>query len=101
MFREALGRILEDLDDVEVARQWRPGRFDVAIVDEGDLADADLVIELLGTGGLVAVHREGEDRIIDLRGVSGLVDVVAAHLGITPSGDVVERDLQHDAGPAA
>lgn len=65
-----------------------PGRFDLALVGGATAVDAEIVVELLDSGGCVVIHHTEGDRVIELQDASGLVDVIAEHLGIVPTGVV-------------
>lgn len=107
IFRDSLVRVLGSTDQAEVVGLAPPphgaGRFDLAIVDAGVVADADVVVELLGAGGaggVAVLHGEGEDRVIELRDAPALFQVVAAHTGLDVTA-VPDGHLEHHAGPAA
>lgn len=57
-----------------------PGHFEVAVVSGPCDVDADVVVELLESGGFVAVHEEHGERIIELRSTTSLLDLLERHL---------------------
>lgn len=90
---DSLARLLRPLD-VEVVARDVTGDADVALVSEGRTAAADVVIELLDDGSCVVVHRDGHDRIIELRDATGLLAVLGEQLGS------LDGHLEDDPGSA-
>lgn len=105
VFREALAQIFGGLAEVTVVSaapdSVAAGHFDAAVVSHGTAVDAAVVVELVDESGVVVVHGADGDRTIDLRNASGLVDVVAAHLGLHGTRDAAGRDLEHHTSPAS
>ncbi len=82
---DTLQQLLEKADLGEVVRaapgEVAPGHFDVAVVTGPSDVDADVVIELLESGGFVAIHEERGERIVELRDTASLLELLAQHLG--------------------
>ena len=85
---DTLELVLTKAELCEVVRavpgQPAPGHFEVAVVSGAADVDADVVIELLESGGFVAVHEERGERIIELRDAGSLLDLVRRHTAVPP-----------------